>query len=92
MLAHNHVWGTFLKEASPWAKKEIWKTHFSRSLKGGRVILVSRQFWMAKICPPRSPTEVSFWSPLAILPLTEGGGSGIGHTSLKRSRLGCLDQ
>jgi len=23
MLAHNHVWGIFLKEASPWEKGEI---------------------------------------------------------------------
>jgi hypothetical protein len=34
VLAHNHVWGIFLKEASPWAKREIWKTHLSQSFKG----------------------------------------------------------
>jgi hypothetical protein len=34
LLAHNHVWGIFLKEASPWAKREIWKTHLSQSFKG----------------------------------------------------------
>jgi hypothetical protein len=74
MLAHNHVWGDFLKEASPWAKKEIQKTHFSQSLEGGHVILASRHFWKAKICLPRSMVKVSFQSPLAILPLMEGGG------------------
>ena len=30
LLAHNHVGGALLKEASPWAMKEIQKTHFSK--------------------------------------------------------------
>jgi adenosine deaminase len=34
VLAHNHVWGIFLKEASLWAKREILKTHLFQSFKG----------------------------------------------------------
>jgi hypothetical protein len=47
---------------------------------------------MARVHPPRSTTEDAFWTPLAILPLRGGGGSGIGHATLERLRLIHRDQ
>jgi hypothetical protein len=38
----------------------------------------NKQIWMARVHPPRPTTEVSFRSPLAILPLAGGGGGGGG--------------
>jgi hypothetical protein len=43
---------------------------------------------MARVHPSRSTAEVPFRSPLTVLPLAVGGGgSGIGHATLERSRL-----
>jgi hypothetical protein len=47
---------------------------------------------MARVHPPRSTAEVSFWSPLAILPLVVGVGSRIGRATLEWLRLIHLDQ
>jgi hypothetical protein len=49
---------------------------------------------MARVHPPRSTAEVSFRSPLVVLPLAVGGGggSGIGRATLERLRLIHLDQ
>jgi hypothetical protein len=77
MLAHNHVWGIFLKEVSPQVEREVCKTIYPKFLRGWCIILTSRQIWMVKIFLPRSVVEVSFWSPLIILPLTEGWGGSM---------------
>jgi hypothetical protein len=47
---------------------------------------------MARAHLPRSTAEVSFWSPLVVLPLAVGGGSVIGRATLERLRLIHLDQ
>jgi hypothetical protein len=57
-----------------------------------RIRVSSEQIWMARVHPPRSTAEDAFRSPLAILPLMGGGGSGIGRATLERSRLIHHDQ
>jgi hypothetical protein len=56
--------------------------------------ICSEQIWTARICAPRSTVGIGFRSPLAILPLSGGGGggSGIGRASLERPGLECPDQ
>jgi hypothetical protein len=84
MLAHNQVWGIFLEEMSPAARrrsKNGLKIHLSQGFRSGRIILMSTQIWTTEICMPRSAAEVPFQSPLVILPLTGGGGGGGGGGS-----------
>jgi hypothetical protein len=57
-----------------------------------RIKVSSEQIWMARVHPPRSTAEASFRTPLVVLPLMGGGGSGIGRATLERSRLFHLDQ
>jgi hypothetical protein len=60
-----------------------------------RIKVSNEQIWMARVHLPRSTAEVSFRSPLVVLPLAVGGGgggSGIGRATLERLRLIHLDQ
>jgi hypothetical protein len=57
-----------------------------------RIRVSSKQIWMARVHPPRSTAEDAFRSPLVILPLMGGGGSGIGRAILEWSRLIRHDQ
>jgi hypothetical protein len=50
------------------------------------------QIWTARVHPSKSTIEVPFRSPLAVLPLAGGGGSGIGRATLERSRFIQCDQ
>jgi hypothetical protein len=53
----------------------------------------NEQIWMARVHPPRSTAEVSFRSPLVVLPLAVGGGgSEIGRATLEWLRLTHRDQ
>jgi hypothetical protein len=43
-----------------------------------RLRVSSEQIWTTKFHSPRSMAEISFRSPLAVLPLAVGGGGGGG--------------
>jgi hypothetical protein len=69
-----------------WMSKEWDKTHLSKVLGDYAPMISSKQDRAVQICAPRSTAHSKIRTPLAFRSLGEGGGSGIGGATLRRSR------
>jgi hypothetical protein len=70
------VLATFLVKGEKNAKERV-KTHLPKFGTQMCLWLTGKQLWAARIRAPRSMVRIRFWSPLAFLPLSGGGGGGV---------------